>query len=166
MPLLRLKHVHVFLSLTPLPPAHTQRGYDQADYKAGQRHRYFKVIILQPPRMSMDHTHKCKLNPGYTLSPPVVLTSGNFFGGRKQTRPVLSKRWAVIFWKPLWQAACRFTWKFHRDIYFFFELTFSENFVLQTSGNPCTLKQTPFWTGPRITLTLRSLHGTNANFLH
>lgn len=58
MPLLRLKQVHVCLSLTPLPPAHTQRGYDQADYKAGQRHRYFKVIILQPPRMSMDtHTN-------------------------------------------------------------------------------------------------------------
>lgn len=34
-------HVHVFLSLTPpLPPAHTQRGYDQVDYKTGQRQIY------------------------------------------------------------------------------------------------------------------------------
>lgn len=30
------------------------------------------------------------------------------------------------------------------EIPYFFELTFLENFVLQTSGNPCTLNQTPF----------------------
>lgn len=40
-----------------LSPALTQRGYIQEYYKAGQRGaeaRYFTVIMLQPPRMSMD----------------------------------------------------------------------------------------------------------------
>lgn len=124
-----------------------------------------KLSFYSPQGCPWTHTQMQAESWLYT-EPSCSTDISELFGGRKQTRPVLSKRWAVIFWKPLWQAAWRFTWKFHRDIFFFFELTFSENFVLQTSGNPCTLKQTPFWTGPRITLTLRSLHGINANFLH
>lgn len=165
MPLLRLKHVHVFLSLTPLPPAHTQRGYDQADYKAGQRHRYFKVIILQPPRMSMDiHTNASWILA--ILSPPVVLTSANFLGGENKHGQCFPKGELSSSENPCDKLPEDLPENFTGISFFFFELTFSENFVLQTSGNPCTLKQTPFWTGPRITLTLRSLHGINANFLH
>lgn len=102
------------------PHLHTHRGYDQADYKAGQRHRYFTVIILQPSRMSMDTLgSECKLSPGYTLSPAVALYQGSLFGGENKHGPGLSKRWATIFWKSLWQAAYRFNWKFHRDIILF-----------------------------------------------
>lgn len=146
MPLLWLKHVRVFLSLTPpLPPSHTHRGYDQADYKAGQRHRYFTVIILQPSRMSMDtHGSECRLNPGHTLSPAVALISGQSFWGRKQTRVRTFQKLSSSE-NPCDKLPTDLTENF-TGISYFFELTFLENFVLQTSGDPevCTLNQILF----------------------
>lgn len=47
----------------------------------------FHTYHVTAPKNVHGHTQsECKLNPGFTLSPAVVLTSGQSFGGRKQTQ--------------------------------------------------------------------------------